>query len=99
MKSNIIAITIAICSIALGAAMTPELWKVFKHPNSSQSISPIFLWLRGILFIILGIALLAKKDNDLLMMVFLSFWYVLCYGYILYTYYRIKHKNKQKEKI
>ena len=94
---NLIAITIAICSIALGAAMVPELWKIFKDPNSSQSLSPLFLWLRGILFAILGIALFAKKDHDLLIMVFLSIWYVLCYGYILYIYYRVKHKKKHQK--
>ena len=79
-------------SIALGASMLPELWHVWNNPKSASHISPLFLVLRCLFFTALAYGLFRKKDKSTVVLAWLSVWYVLCYAFILFFYYRDDHK-------
>lgn len=93
MKLSFASLGIVVSSVGLGVAMLPEIMKVHRNPASALSISPLFLWMRVLFFVILGVALFAKSDPSLIMMAVLCIWYVLCYGYILSVYRREKAKR------
>ena len=85
-KNHIIQLLITISTIGLGIAMIPELYKVIKKPETVKDLSPVYLCLRTLFFILLGVGLFLKKDKHLLLLVILCGWYTLCYMFFLIMY-------------
>jgi len=87
---------ISVASLGLGAAMLPEVHKVYVDPESTRSIAPLFLLLRSLFFVILGTALFLKKDKSVRTLAWLSVWYVCCYSYMLWVYYKVGREHPHR---
>jgi len=69
------------------AAMLPELIKVLKDHKEASHLSPVYLMLRILFFMIFGLGLYLKGDKELRLVFYASIFYIIVYSILLGIYY------------
>jgi hypothetical protein len=87
---------IQISQIGLMAAMLPELIKVLKDHREASHLSPIYLMLRILFFMMFGLGLYLKGDKELRLVFFASIFYIIVYSILLGIYY-LDEKNEENQ--
>ena len=86
---------IHLSQIGLMIAMLPELIKVLKDHKEASHLSPVYLMLRILFFLMFGLGLYLKGDKELWLVFFASVFYIIVYSIILFLYYISSVEDKE----